>query len=251
MRNAKTVTVAGVILAILALPRPGAVSSRESSSGLSSTDAHLSLATTDLPPNITAHADSASQLLRLAEGLLVFVETGMRLPPLEVSFFDSPGSCRDAKGLFDPNPTPWRISICNTEITSVVEHELAHAWIAANVGGHERSEFIELRGLENWADQDVPWNERGTEWAAVVVQQGLNGLPLPPVLSYEAKSRLQSFELLTGRVAPVLIDWITKHDVSCTDRPTDLSRPIADASGRSCALSRPVIYNAAISGATR
>jgi len=97
---------------------------------------------------------------------------------------------------------------------------------------------MNLRGLEHWADQDVPWNRRGTEWAAVVIQQGLNGLPLPPALSNETKSRLDSFELLTGKVAPVLTEWIAERDVPCPDRPTDLSRPITDATGRTCESSR-------------
>lgn len=229
-----------MILAILALTQPEVVSPKYLVPVLSQVDDQLQGATPGLPPKITVRADTASQLGQLTEALLVFDAADMKLPPLEVSFFDSPESCGGSKGLFDPNPTPWRISICTTGITSVVAHELAHAWVSANVSRELRSAFLDLRGLKHWADGSAPWNERGTEWAAVVVQQGLDGLPLPPVLSDEVTSRLESFELLTGRVAPVLVEWTKNKDVQCSDRPTNLSRPIADGSGRTCAVSRPV-----------
>lgn len=229
-----------MILAILAITQPEVVPPEQLAPAPSQVEDQLLVATPGGPPKITVRADTASQLGRLTEALLVFDGADMSLPPLEASFFDSPESCGGAKALFDPNPTPWRISICTTGITSAIAHELAHAWVSANVSPEVRSAFIELRGLEHWADRDVPWNERGTEWAAVVVQQGLDGLPLPPALSDEAKSRLESFELLTGRVAPVLVEWIKNKDVRCSDRPTNLSRPISDGSGRSCAVSRHV-----------
>lgn len=75
--------------------------------------------------------------------------------------------------------------------------------------------------------------------AAVIIQQALSGLPLPPAISNEAKSRLKSYELLTGRVGLALHEWIAGRDVPCADRPTVLSRPIADRTGRTCELGPP------------
>ncbi len=67
-----------------------------------------------------------------------------------------------------------------------------------------RARFMELRGYTVWSDHEVPWNQRGVEDAAFVIQQGLGGLPLPPVLSDELVSRLDAFQLLTGFPDPRL-----------------------------------------------
>jgi hypothetical protein len=131
--------------------------------------------------------------------------------------------------------------LCGFEVSSTQVSNLTaelDAEVNANVTDAQRVAFMDLRGLKNWGDRDTPWNQRGTEWAAVVMQQGLSGLPLPPVLSNEARSRLQAFELLTGRVAPVLVNWIRERGVRCSDRPTGLSRQIADVTGRSCTSRR-------------
>ena len=192
---------------------------------------------TPQPARFTVHDATADDLDRLGDAAMAFATAGLELPTLDVWFHTNRQACGEYHGLFKATSESWQIRICS-EITSVVAHELAHAWIAANVDGRQRSAFMNLRGLEHWADRDVPWNERGTEWAAVTLQQGLKGLPLPPVLSNEAKSRLAAFELLTGGIAPVLVEWIRKNDVPCSDRPTDLSRSITDATGRSCAVSR-------------
>ena len=191
---------------------------------------------TPQPARLSVHNATAEDLGRLGEAVMAFTTADLELPSLDIWFHTDRRPCDEHHGVFRATPESWQIRICSSDIESVYEHELAHAWVAANVGERPRSEFMNLRGLEHWADREVPWNERGTEWAAVVIQQGLSGLALPPALSDEAKSRLESFELLTGRVAPVLVEWITVRDVPCSDRPTGLSQPIADVTGRSCAV---------------
>lgn len=199
------------------------------------------------PPSarFTVYNATAEDLGRLGEAVMVFAVADLKLPTLHIWFHTDGGPCGEHHGLFRATSESWQIRICSSDIEAVYEHELAHAWVTANIDDTQRSAFMDLRGLEYWADRDVPWNERGTEWAAVIIQQGLSGLPLPPALSNEARSRLQSFELLTGRIAPVLVEWIAERDVPCSDRPTDLSRPIADGSGRTCAVSRPVPHDEA------
>lgn len=188
---------------------------------------------------LSVHNATAEDLGRLGEAVQAFATADLELPALDVWFHTDLGLCGEHYGVFRATPESWEIRICSSDIASVYEHELAHAWVAANIDDAQKSAFMNLRDLEHWADRDVPWNQRGTEWAAVVIQQGLSGLPLPPALSDEAKSRLESFELLTGMVAPVLVQWITVRDVPCSDRPTGLSQPIADVTGRNCALSMP------------
>ena len=187
-----------------------------------------------LQARFTVHNATAEDLGRLGQAVMAFNKAHLELPTVEISFHTDQKPCDDHHGVFRATSESWQIRICSSDIEFVYEHELAHAWVTANITNAQRSAFMNLRGLEHWADRDVPWNQRGTEWAAVVIQQGLSGLPLPPALSKEARSRLQSYELLTGRVAPVLVDWMSGRSVPCSDRPTGLSRPIADSTGRAC-----------------
>ena len=198
---------------------------------------------TQRPARLSVHDATAEDLGRLGEAVRAFATADLELPSLDIWFHTDRGPCGEHNGLFRVTSESWQIRICSSDIESVYEHELAHAWVAAHVDEEQRTAFMNLRGLEHWTDTGVPWNQRGTEWAAVVIQQGLSGLPLPPALSDEAKSRLESFELLTGRVAPVLVEWITEKDVPCPDRPTGLSQPIADVTGRFCALPASVSAN--------
>lgn len=222
-----SLALVGVFLAVMTMPRP------EFESPAPPADIVQRESPTDVP-HITVRADSDDELSQLTEALTAFSEAGLDLPDLEITFFDSPEECRDAKGRFNPNTTPWRISICTMEIASIVDHELAHAWIEANVTSAERDAFLALRDLDGWLDADVPWNQRGGEWAAVVVQQGVSGLPLPPTLSDEHRLRLEGYELLSSRPAPRLVEWIAQREVSCEDRPTPLSRDLPDGSGQTC-----------------
>jgi hypothetical protein len=188
----------------------------------------------------TVHNATADDLGRLGEAVMAFGTADLELPGLDIWFHTDLEPCNEQHGTFRATSESWQIQICSSDLEVVYEHELAHAWVAANVEEGQRSAFLELRGLEHWSGPDIPWNERGTEWAAVVVQQGLSGLPLPPALSDDAKSRLESYELLTGKIAPALVEWITARDIPCSDRPTILSQPIADVSGRTCESSRSV-----------
>lgn len=207
-------------------------------------DTHARAGNTQQMARFTVQNATAENLDRLSEAVKAFATANLELPDLDISFHTDLESCGEHHGFFRATSETWQIRICSSDMEFVYEHELAHAWVTANVDEGQRSAFIDLRGLEHWAARDVPWNERGTEWAAVIIQQGMSGHPLPPALSSEAKSRLQSFELLTGRAAPSIVDWIRDRDVPCSDRPTHLSQPIADMTGRVCAMSPACEVNA-------
>jgi hypothetical protein len=112
------------------------------------------------------------------------------------------------------------ISICS-EAGFVYEHELAHAWEAATLNEKLRAEFMALRGYAVWSDHTVPWNERGVEDAVFIIQQGLDGLPLPPHLFDKQRSRLVAFELVAGFRDPRLAGrWAAYGSVERAHAPS-------------------------------
>lgn len=149
----------------------------------------------------------------------------LRRIALEVRFPDDKEGCAGAHGRFTTSTNPRRISICPTELVTVYEHELAHAWERANLTDAQRQTFMEMRGYDVWNDKSVPWRERGMEGAAVIIQQGVNGLPLPPALSDEAMSRLAAFQLLTGFPDPRLVGRAHNLDHHREDRVSGRSSP--------------------------
>jgi hypothetical protein len=186
-----------------------------------------------LTPTVRTSGGSLAQLARLDDALARFAAAGLELPDLDIEFSSDDDACRGHLGYFQPNTTPWRISICAL-MDSVFEHELAHAWERAVLTDDLREAFMVARGLEVWSDREAPWNERGIEAVAFVIQQGLSDLPMAPALGDEARSRLATFELLIGRPAPRLVRWMEAHEVPCEDRPTALSRTMPDRAGLTC-----------------
>lgn len=158
-------------------------------------------------PAVVAINATPQQQLRLEEALERFRSANLPLPPLHVEFHSDTDACGGHLGVFQPQFTPWRIMICNS-LDAVYEHELAHVWELANVDDDTRQEFMAHRELKTWNDAAVPWNQRGNEQAAFIIQQGLVELALPPTLSAENRSRLVGYAILTGRPAPRLLRWI-------------------------------------------
>jgi hypothetical protein len=185
----------------------------------------------EIPP-LTIKGGIPSERARLELAIQRFADEGLELPPLSIEF-RAPGECPGGFGSFTSSTPLWRITICS-QLDWVYEHELAHAWERANLTDAQRQRFTVFRGLPTWSGQDYDWNQRGVEAAAFVIQQGLAGLPLPPAIGDELVSRLQAYELLTGRVAPRLVEWLAQREVSCSERPTQLSLQVPDISGRIC-----------------
>ena len=167
------------------------------------------------PPEVTGISVSSTpavvavdlddeQQARLVEALALFRHNGLDLPDLEVRFFDDKEGCNGHLGLFQRSVSPWRISICS-DLGFVLAHELAHAWEAANLDDEDRRRYLELRALTSWNDRDVTWRDRGSEDAAFAIQQNLTATRRRPTTE-EWQSRVERYELLTGRPSPLRTD---------------------------------------------
>lgn len=193
METSSTPRRTWLLLALLALASSGSLGEWASAADLPAVS---------LQPQLQVHGGTPEQHARLELAVARFRDAGLALPDLHVHV--PPAEvCGDHLGHFAGGPTAWSITICG-ELDFLFEHELAHAWEAANVDDATRRAFMAARGFEVWDAPDVPWRERGREGVAFIVQQGLSGPPLPAALSPELRSRVAAFELLTGRPDPRL-----------------------------------------------
>lgn len=163
-------------------------------------------------PNMTIVGATPAQKGRFELAVLRFLSAGLDLPDMKIAFHDSLESCGGAKGTFWS--LPKGISFCSDEIDVVYEHELAHAWAAASLTDSQRSHFMQRNGLATWSDRDVPWNDRATERVAVIIQQGVSGLPLPPSMNEEVLRSVREFERLTGSPDPRMIEWSWQYSAA-------------------------------------
>lgn len=158
---------------------------------------------TSLYPELTIDGGSSEQRTRLALAVSRFRDAGLELPALRIAFSSDDEACRGNYGLYEHDPLVPRITLCS-ESEFVYEHELAHAWEAHVATDERRQAFMNVRGYEVWSSGDVPWNDRGIEGAAFIIQQTIGGLALPSLLNEEFKNRSAAFEALTGTRDPRL-----------------------------------------------
>jgi hypothetical protein len=145
------------------------------------------------------HGATEAQAERMAWAIDRFEGLGLELPSLDIHFASDCQERFGAWGGFQhESGTPWRIDVCTT---AVYLHELAHAWDRWNLTDAERRMYLELRGLELWRGDDVPWDERGIEDLAIlvarVVGQGVNNYR-----SEDRLSDLSDFAQITGVAVP-------------------------------------------------
>ncbi len=81
----------------------------------------------------------------------------------------------------------------------VLLHELSHAWVHRNLDEADKVAFMQLRGLDEWAEP-APWYLRATEHAAEIMAWGLLDVELPvyTVLPNDTDSLTTAFVALTG-----------------------------------------------------
>jgi hypothetical protein len=99
-----------------------------------------------------------------------FHAAGLTPPRVRFVFHDDTAKCRLRRGLFNPNTRS--IEICHLNRETLI-HELAHAWIDANLSEEARAAFMRHRDLTVWNDHSVPWTHRATEHAAEIVAWGV------------------------------------------------------------------------------
>jgi hypothetical protein len=152
-------------------------------------------------PTLTVIAADDAERAALAEAVDRFRSNHLDLPDLEVRFSDDPARCHGHEGWFQPNVAPARVLVCG-ELEFVITHELAHAWVAANLDAADRDHYMAARQLTSWNDHTAPWTERGTEDAAFMIQQNLM-MGSPRRWSATWLERADAYELLTGRRSPL------------------------------------------------
>lgn len=129
-----------------------------------------------------------------------FAEAGLELPTVTIEFHDSTTACNGHDGLIrylEPAPI---IEICS-DLPYVLPHELAHAWVDANLNDDTKAAYVEQWDLASWDGADDGWNDRGTEHAAFVIQQ--NVTVDSPRMTRTWRQRAEAFEMLTGVQSPL------------------------------------------------
>ena len=157
----------------------------------------------------------------------------LALPHLDFVFHDSLSPCDGHKGRY------WGerdlIEMCSLDKTTLV-HEMAHAWVRANLTLADQERFMETRGLETWNDHEVAWQRRGTEHAAETIAWALMDNPhhvewieiLPDgtkqvghrilTIDVEVEVLIENFHFFTG-MSPVFRDaseWSVDHETPLT-----------------------------------
>ncbi|MEZ5379978.1 MAG: hypothetical protein R2733_26020 [Acidimicrobiales bacterium] len=127
--------------------------------------------------------------------------------------------CSDVRGRAIHQGDEWRVYLCFHEEEAcssdaceyykvvpkrVILHELAHPWIEDNIDAETQAAFLELVGLDVWADPDTPWHLQAREHAAETIAWGLLdvAIPMPSIGSPDEDTLRQQFLLLTG-VEPI------------------------------------------------
>ncbi len=145
----------------------------------------------------------------------------------QLTFHDDRDECHGFNGTYQHQGEVAIINICVTK-RHTIPHELGHAWEAQAVTDKTRVEFMAYRGLTSWSDQDVEWDERGIEQAAVTIAMVLKWQS-GSIDNPEFVERLCSYEILTGKPLPDSVP------VGCeVRRPFGASAPVGH-SGR-CAI---------------
>lgn len=164
----------------------------------------LAMSSVDTETRITGGTPAQRAMARWA--VERFEAGELRLPSLEIRFHRSRNGCEGRLGGYS-NGTA---DICGVHVNWMSQrmllHEMAHAWVEANVSADLEARFLRLRQLETWNDQAVDWEERGTEHAAEIISWALDdqgtGTRLPSVPLNAHDQLADAYELLTGRPLP-------------------------------------------------
>ncbi len=138
-----------------------------------------------------------------------FEAAELELPSLTIVFHDDYQSCGMREGVLRIAGEDVTIHECQNDPSRSrrsLLHELAHAWdhVAGSIDADTRTDFLTLRGLQSWDDDDLSWNQRGEEQTAEIIAWGLMDQPAPIPTSVgdhgaqDTLSLTTAFILLTG-----------------------------------------------------
>ena len=155
-------------------------------------------------------------------GLDRFAARDLPLPRADAVTFEPSRSCEGRSGRLLDDGTTRNLYVCmydsdvctgastcveaGTAAKIAVLHELAHAWILDHVDHDTVNGILALSGRTAWDDPEVPWTERGVEYAADVIAWGLIDKSVPMVRfgTPPCRELAAAFALLTG--APLASD---------------------------------------------
>jgi hypothetical protein len=166
----------------------------------------------DGPPEAAStfeiHSSDNRWLEFIGEDLDRFVDAGLPQLVVDIHVWDHASAsdrCFGHAGVFTVDNGVPRVDICAGPPEGtlgenlrhrLVLHELAHAWIHANVELQTRHEFMDIRRAKTWDDQKAIHTTRGTELAANVIMNTLH--PNRPSRS----GMMCGYELITGHPSP-------------------------------------------------
>lgn len=135
------------------------------------------------PPAVTMTGLRAAEADDVRWALGLFQQAALRLPPIDVVRHQSVKPCFGRRAAHTWDDGRSTIHICADDKPSVrryrLLHEIAHAWDRQSLTEERRAAFLELRGLEEWRNDDPErWHERGAEHSAEIMVWGLIDRPV-------------------------------------------------------------------------
>jgi len=152
-------------------------------------------------PRFVFHGGTPAETDKMRWAIGRFGDMGLELPSLDIYFAHGCQQRFGAWGRIQIDATPpWRIEVCTT---AIYLHELAHAWDGWNLTDEDRRMFLDLRGLDAWQGNDIPWEQRGEEELASLVARVV-GRGVDNYHSADRQTDLDHFERITGIAVPAL-----------------------------------------------
>jgi len=156
----------------------------------------------------------------VAWGFGRFSLAGLPEPRIDSIVFEPSRSCQDRSGRVLDDGVARELFVCiyETEVCNgtdecavpatsarlTVLHELSHAWMIDQVAPETEAQLLELTRREAWNDLDVPWIDRGVEYAADVLAWGLidERLTMVRLGAPPCQELVAAYQLLTGTSTP-------------------------------------------------
>lgn len=163
-------------------------------------------------PLVAFHGASPELVDRFEIAYERFVQAGLSLPELDVTFHDSGNGCGGNVGLHRTEAGVAYLDLC-VPTNHLILHELAHAWETSFASEASRVAFLEYWDLQYWRNSEVEWHDRGAERAADAIAFALSA-----VVSDPAESLIKvvcGYPVITGMSLPAAWEPV----VLCRDTP--------------------------------